>query len=547
MRHLLSTRLIAWSLMFTLVISSCAAFAQETKKPNEKQKDKSQKPGSETLKSPYKKWIDDDVHDIITQAEIQTFRALKTDGEREQFIADFWLRRDPDPDTEVNEFKEEHYRRLAYANEHFASGIPGSKTDRGRMYIKFGKPDQITSHPAGGRYDRPTWEGGGTTSTYPFETWWYRHLDDVGSDVEIEFVDPSGSGEYRITSNPDEKDALLYVPGAGPTLAEELGFPKTDRIMFGNRGSQLFGGQRAKDNEFEKLALRVGLEREPRMRSSVIDTQLAESDDPKLVYDRLPFNLGIDFLRVTENAVIASFTVEMENHDLAYKDVGGIEQASANIYARLTKVAGQHAGQFEDVVLSNYTADQFQAGLKGRSVYQRDVVLAPGIYKIDLKVRDTRSGKADTIHRGFTVPRYADDELSASSLVLASKLEPINERTTKMFDRGSLKVIPNVTAVFKPEQSLGVYMQIYNAAIDQTTLRPGVEVEYIITEHGREVLRLKEDGQNSLSKLNTQQVTLARAIPLKGMKSGAYQLTVKITDHVTGKTITRQEGFQIVQ
>src|SRR5213594_3355201 len=178
-----------------------------------------------------KKWLDEDVSYIITSEERTTFKALKTDEEREQFIESFWLRRDPTTDTIDNEFKDDHYERIAYANEHFASGIPGWKTDRGRIYIMYGKPDEIESHPAGGAYERPSYEGGGSTSTYPFENWWYRYIEGIGSDIEIEFVDPSGSGEYRIARSPNEKDALLYVPGAGLTLAESLGMSdKADRI-----------------------------------------------------------------------------------------------------------------------------------------------------------------------------------------------------------------------------------------------------------------------------------------------------------------------------
>src|SRR5207253_1418259 len=175
------------------------------------------------LETPYKKWLSEDVGYIITDEERKAFSRLATDEERQNFIEQFWLRRDPTPDTEENEFKEEHYRRIAYANEHYASGIPGWKTDRGRIYIMYGPPDENESHPSGGQYDRPSYEGGGSTTTYPFETWFYRYLPGVGSGVEIEFVDPTGSGEYRIARNPSEKDAMLNVPGAGLTLAEEMG------------------------------------------------------------------------------------------------------------------------------------------------------------------------------------------------------------------------------------------------------------------------------------------------------------------------------------
>ena len=142
--------------------------------------------------STYKKWLNEDVRWIITPEELSAFKQLSNDEERDQFIEQFWLRRDPTPDTEENEFKEEHYRRIAYANEHFAAGKAGWRTDRGRIYIVFGPPDEIDAHPSGGQYNRPMEEGGGETSTYPFETWRYRYIEglgDKGQEVMIEFVD----------------------------------------------------------------------------------------------------------------------------------------------------------------------------------------------------------------------------------------------------------------------------------------------------------------------------------------------------------------------
>ena len=175
------------------------------------------------LATPYRKWLNEDVAYIITDEERSAFMRLQTDEEREQFIENFWLRRDPTPDTVENEFREEHYRRIAYANEHFASGIPGWKTDRGRIYITYGPPDEIDDHSSGGSYERPPEEGGGETSTYPFQQWRYRWIEGVGTNVIIEFVDPTMSGEFHMTMDPSEKDALLYVPNAGLTVLESDG------------------------------------------------------------------------------------------------------------------------------------------------------------------------------------------------------------------------------------------------------------------------------------------------------------------------------------
>jgi GWxTD domain-containing protein len=168
------------------------------------------------LATPYQKWLNEDVVYIITDEERAAFHRLQADEEREHFIEQFWLRRDPTPGTLENEFREEHYRRIAYANEHFASRIPGWKTDRGRIYITYGPPDEIEDHSTGGSYQRPAAEGGGTTSTFPFQQWRYRFIEGIGSNVIIEFVDPTMTGEFRMTMDPAEKDALRYVRAAQP-------------------------------------------------------------------------------------------------------------------------------------------------------------------------------------------------------------------------------------------------------------------------------------------------------------------------------------------
>src|SRR5260370_24008044 len=249
-----------------LAFAAPSALAQKSKK--DQGQDPSEKPRNvkPELKRAYKDWLDKDVAYIITDEERKAFKKLQTDDEREKFIEEFWRRRDPDPDTDENEFKEEYYERIAYANEHFASGIPGWKSDRGRIWIMYGKPDERETHPMGGNYDRPSYEGGGNTTTYPFETWFYRYLPGVGSGVEIEFVDPTGSGEYRIARNPDEKDAMLMVPGAGLTLSEQLGLSdKSSRVSnLGGIGNPNY--QRESDSPFSRLQLLADLSRPPQVK-----------------------------------------------------------------------------------------------------------------------------------------------------------------------------------------------------------------------------------------------------------------------------------------
>jgi GWxTD domain-containing protein len=170
--------------------------------------------GGIVFPNPYARWLQEDVVYIITAQERAAFLALSTDAQRDQFIEQFWQRRDPTPGTRENEYKDEHYGRIAYANEHFSSSLPppaglGWRTDRGRIYILYGKPDEIESHPSGGTYDRPIQEGGGATKTFPFEIWGYRYIEGIGRDVLLQFVDANGTGEFRLTIDPAAKENLL--------------------------------------------------------------------------------------------------------------------------------------------------------------------------------------------------------------------------------------------------------------------------------------------------------------------------------------------------
>src|SRR6476646_10211916 len=431
------------ALRLALILSLFAAAssfiaAQDSQDPSNKPRNV--KP---ELKKAYKDWLDKDVTYIITDEERKAFKKLATDDERERFIEEFWRRRDPDPDTDENEFKEEYYERIAYANEHFASGIPGWKSDRGRIWIMYGKPDERETHPMGGSYDRPTYEGGGMTTTYPFETWFYRYIPGVGSGVEIEFVDPTGTGEYRIARNPNEKDALLNVPGAGLTLSEELGLSsKADRVG-GISSYGVSNYQREQDSPFSRLQLLTDLQRPPQIKfndlASAVNTGVIEENP-------LNFDIRVDFFRQSDERVITAFTIQTENRDLSFTDSGGLQQARINIFGKITSVAGRRAGVFEDPVITTATTEELSDAKDRKSAYQKAVALPPGTYKVDVIVRDVASGATGVRHIALPVPKYDPQKLSTSTLVLAAKLENMGDRpAVGQFVIGQAKVIPNVS------------------------------------------------------------------------------------------------------
>lgn len=529
-------------IVFSLTLSGIISAQKDKDKKNEKI---SQDPTGNVrnvkpeLKEAYKRWLSNDVDYIITKEERDAFKRLTTDEERENFIENFWRRRDPDPDTEENEYREEYYERIAYANEKFTSGIPGWKTDRGRIYITWGKPDSVESHPSGGSYDRPSYEGGGSTSTYPFEIWFYRHLDNVGDGIEIEFVDPTGTGEYRIARSPNEKDALLYVPGAGLTMSEQLGLSnKADRITGIANGS--YYGTRAQDQPFERLTRIADLERPPQVKFSDLQTSL--SDSPVIDKNPLGFDLRVDFFRQSEDRVIATFTVQADNKSLSFKgDGSGISTATINIFGKITAVSGKRSGIFEDSVTASATSDELIEVKNRKSVYQQAIALPPGTYKVDVVVRDVESGNKGIVNQGFTVPRYDDKKLSTSSMILATKLRSTDDRDIGgRFVIGGAKVIPNLDGVFRRGQDIGVYLQVYNAGIDQTTLKPAVDVSYVLTKDGKEILKQPEDW-SGLSD-SSQRLTLARLLPTSTLDLGDYEIKVITRDRTSGGQVIENKG-----
>ena len=532
------------SLRLTLFLSLFAAspllFAQESRGQDPSEKARNVKP---ELKKAYRDWLDKDVTYVITDEERKAFKKLATDDERERFIEEFWRRRDPDPDTDENEFKEEYYERIAYANEHFASGIPGWKTDRGRIWIMYGKPDGRETHPMGGQYDRPSYEGGGSTSTYPFETWFYRYIAGVGSGIEIEFVDPTGSGEYRIARNPNEKDALLQIPGAGLTLSEQLGLSdKGDRISGINSPGQT-NYQREQDSPFSRLQLLTDLSRPPQVKfndlATAVNTGVVEENP-------LNFDLQIDYFRQSDERVITAFTIQTDNKDLVFQDSGGLQQARINIFGKITSVAGRRIGIFEDPVITTATSQELTEAKDRKSAYQKAMPLAPGTYKVDVIVRDVTSGATGIRHLGFTVPKYEAQKLSTSTLILAAKLESlVDQPAVGQFVIGQTKVIPNVSGTYKRGQTVGVYMQVYNAGIDQTTLRPSVDVEYALLKDGKELGKQTEDWRGMSD--SGQRLTLARLIDSNPLPPGNYELAIRIRDRVSGQTLSPTTKFTVVQ
>ncbi|MGH9905522.1 MAG: hypothetical protein ACRD8U_08070, partial [Pyrinomonadaceae bacterium] len=170
--------------------------------------------------------------------------------------------------------------------------------------------------------------------------------------------------------------------------------------------------------------------------------------------------------------MLTAFTIQIANTELAFRDIGGLQTARLNIRGRLTTIADQRLGIFEEVLTTSATNDELIHAKDQRSAYSKAFILEPGHYRLDLIARDVVSGGTGIRNVGFQVPVYAADKLATSSLILAAKLEDMKHRSAgDQFVIGANKVIPNLSGSFRRGQALGVYMQVYNAGTDQTTLR----------------------------------------------------------------------------
>ena len=499
------------------------------------------------LETPYRKWLNEDVAYIISDEERTAFKRLQTDDERESFIENFWMRRDPTPDTVENEFKEEHYRRIAYANENFASGIPGWKTDRGRIYITYGPPDEKETHPSGGSYERPPEEGGGQTSTFPFEQWRYRNIENVGSDIIIEFVDPTMSGEYRMTMDPSEKDALLYVPNAGLTLMEQMGLSsKTDRF---NRtdGTHLgvpFGAETEKMNQFNRLEQFAKLQRPPAIKFKDLEAAI----NSKISYSILPIKVRADFFPLTDISVLTSVTVQFSNKDLQFQNKEGIQKAVVNIFGKVSTMSRRIVSTFEETVTVDSPPEYLQQISQHKSIYNKMVPLAPGTYKLDVVAKDVVAGTVAVYEVAITVPRMDSEKLAASNIVLADLIEHVPTKSIGMgqFVIGPSKVRPRVDDIFKRDEKMGIYFKIYNFGTEGDSHIPQGEVTYEVFKNGtnEKIFEASEDVAK-IPGASANQVTVEKLLPLNTLAPGQYTLRVKITDKNRNQVLTPSAQFTV--
>jgi GWxTD domain-containing protein len=520
---------------------------------SDKEKIAQQKAVKQELKGVYNKWVNEDVRWIISDQELSAFKSLSNDEERDQFIENFWLRRNPNPDSPENEFREEHYARIAYANDHFAAGKPGWRTDRGHIYIAYGKPDSIDSHPSGGSYERPMEEGGGNTSTFPFETWHYRYLEGIGDNIDIEFVDTCMCGDYHMTIDRSEKDALKHVPGAGQTMYEQTGQSKQADRFSGGGLEQLGAGPLSSQNaskQFDRLDRFAKLMAPPEIKFKDMESFMATSKI--LTGPPFLFDVRTDYVKVTNDTILVPVTLQIRNGDITFTNKDGVAMGTVNILGRVSNLNHKPIQTFEDTVSVQVPSELLARKRADLSVYWKSLPLRPGLYKIDIVIKDVNN--PDHIgrwERSLNVPQYDDDRLSSSSLILADQMErvPSKDIGAGNFIIGDTRIRPRVPSgvavpvTFHRAQSLNFWMQVYNLGIDEKSKQNGATIDYQILDMATNQAVLHAQELTSKTNPNADQVTIEKSLPLASLQPGKYQVNIKVNDGITKQQIAESASF----
>lgn len=521
---------------------------KEQEKKAEKERKKRNKELMKELAGPYKAWLNGPISYIISPEERDAFLHLQTNEERENFIEAFWERRNPDPGSGDNTYRDDFYRRIAYTNEHYSSGIPGWKTDRGRIYIMWGPPDEVEAHPAGGPYERPPSEGGGETSTYPFEDWTYHYLPGIGENVQLEFVDPSGSGEYHLTMDPSEKDALLDVPGAGLTELESMGLAsKTQRFnnTDGTHLAQPIGMRPVEMDEFSRLELYAKIQQPPPVKFKDLEAVV----ESRLTPNQIKFDYRYDFIRVTDDTDLVPVTVQIPNRELSFQEKDGVQTAALHLFARITSIGGRIVQTFEDTITADFPDSLLQQSLKGYSIYQKAVPLRPGLYKLDIVLKDVNSGNLGVINTRLPVPRYGDDKLGASSLILADEIQRVSSKDIGLgeFVLGDIKVRPKLNATFTADGLMGIFLQVYNLQVDPKTHSANATINYQVLKTGQPVAQPVIKFAENTQQLGQhgEEITIEKALQLRSLPPGHYKLRIQVTDNLDKQTISPTAAFTV--
>ena len=478
----------------------------------------------------YDSWLREDAIWIISDEERSAFKQLSNDEERDNFIEAFWMRRNPVPNAEENECKEGHYGRIEYANERFGAGIPGWKTDRGRIYILFGPPGKIETYP--GRKKPDASPDAPASPEYPREVWRYHHRESAGEDVALEFVDVCGCGDFRLTLD-------RVGQASGEYLSEQLG------------------------RWCAPAPVPVGLVSAPPVRFP--ELALALAPGTIILLNPLPFDVRTDFVRVTGITTAVPITLQLKNQDLKFANEQGVDRAAVKIFGRIRTLTDHVVETFEETLNVDVPHELLPRALGNSSVYTHQSVLPHGSYRLTIAVEDVNGARVGIWGRTLVVPQFSDG-LAASSMILAKTMSPqiappcpsrvgglyeVMGNPSCAFAIGGTRLVPIVPpadgkpVAFHQGQRINVWMQVYNLQVDEKKHAPSASIEYSVVDTATNTTVSHHTGTTDDMLPLADQITLRDTISAADLKPGSYQFQIKVHDNDSGQAITESAAFSV--
>ncbi len=418
----------------------------------------------------FETWLDQDASGLATAPERALFKTLRTPADRQRFIDEFWLRRDPTPNTIENERQEEHYERILYSNEHFACALQGWQTDRGKIYIRYGPPDEV---------ERPAAKD---TGGVPTEIWRYRFLEAAGEATRLDFVDTAKDGLFPLTK--DEAARFISAQENTPGGPMRLGAIQSPALLF------------------------------PELRKAA-----ADADQPADGW----FELRSDFVRATDATVLALLTMRFP------------VTTEVRVFGTMTAVDGGATRSFEQDLSGGRPFDSARW-------WREALPISPGPYLLTVAAQDVVLAKIHRFQARLEVPDYSTSGLTASSLILAESLQPSGGLPLEPFWLGSYQVRSSIYHSFRRSERLGVYLQVYGAAAS-----PPANVEYIVRNQAAGTNSIDATEPAVSDGAGTQQMTIAKRLPLAALSPGGYLLTIRLLDSTGREMLVRGAGFRVVE
>ncbi len=493
-----------------------------------------QKKSAKDLPPNYRKWLEEEVVYIITAKEKDVFLQLETDREREIFIEAFWKQRDPDPLTPENEFKIEHYKRIAYANQYLGREGPGAgwRSDMGRFHIILGAPQQIE------RYEN-------LSEIYPTVIWFYDGMAKYGiqNSFYLMFFKPHGTGEFELYSPLQDGPASLMIHYKGdpadylsaynallnvdPTIADaSLSFLPEES-----------GGRIASPSIASEILVTNRIPSIPRdtVRDTYAEKLLAYKDIIEVDYTANYIDNDAYVTVVIDKSGIAFVHYLVEPSKLTFVQVGDRFRANLEVNGQVTDGAGRTVYQYDRTVPIDFSREQVDAVRSKLFSFQDIFPLVAGNYKLNVLLKNTMSKQFTSLERNIAVPSVSAPHLSR--LVLANKTvrNSTYRGQNKPFLVGTTQIVPSPRNDFSSRDNLYVYLQLLSLT---PGLRETGSLEFAIFKDKEQVSSLTMPLADYPDKWNIlQEFSLADLAP------SYYFIKVALLDGNRKEVASEQANF----